>query len=278
MQIGRTLPPAAAPIGLRNLVSGIRGNLAGQRELERFQSELRAYFGVKHCFLVSSGKAAFTLILQALKQLSPDRDEVLVPAFTCYSVPASVARASLRIRLCDLNPGRLDFDFTQLSEMLLQRKGGRQTGGISSGGGPQAFVVPEPESAEASKNRILAVVPTHLFGIPADVPRLRKLVKGSGIAIVEDAAQAMGEEIGDGKAGTLGDVSFFSLARGKAFSVVEGGVILTDRNDLGSAESHRRQTPPLWAVASAETDFHGNGTNVAYAPLALLDSTQHSVP
>ncbi len=238
MQIGRTLPPAAAPIGRANLVSGIRGILAGPRELERFQSELRAYFGVKHCFLVSSGKAAFTLILQALKELSPDRGEVLVPAFTCYSVPASVARAGLRIRLCDMQPESLDFDFAQLSEMLPQRTGNRQTGGISGGGGPQVLKVPEPESAEASKNRILAVVPTHLFGIPADVPRLRKLVKGSGIAIVEDAAQAMGEEIGDGKAGTLGDVSFFSLGRGKALSTVEGGVILTDRDDI--AEVLRR--------------------------------------
>jgi len=50
--------------------------------------------------------------------------------------------------------------------------------------------------------------------------------------LVEDAAQAMGETKAERKAVTLGDVSFFSLARGKAFSVVEGGVILTDRNDL----------------------------------------------
>src|SRR5205814_5139597 len=118
MHIGRTLPPAATPIGIREIISGVCGIFRGQRELDRFQSELKENFGVKHCFLVSSGKAAFTLILLALHELFPDRDEVLIPAFTCYSVPSSVVRAGLRIRLCDQRPDSFDFDFAQLSAML----------------------------------------------------------------------------------------------------------------------------------------------------------------
>src|SRR5947209_10297976 len=118
MRIGRTLPPAATPIGVTEIVSGVCGIFRGRTELDRFQSELKEHFGVKHCFLVSSGKAAFTLILLALKELFPDRDEVVIPAFTCYSVPSSVVRAGLRIRLCDLRPDSLDFDFAQLSAML----------------------------------------------------------------------------------------------------------------------------------------------------------------
>lgn len=203
MRIGRTIPPAATPIRIRDLFSGVRGILTGQRELDRFQMELKEHFGVKHCFLVSSGKAAFTLILLALKKLSCDRDEVLIPALTCYSVPSSVVRAGLRIRLCDLQPHCFDFDFAQLSAV-----------------------------AGDSMKKILAVVPTHLFGFPADVSRLRKLVRDPGVAIVEDAAQAMGAITEGGKVGTLGDVSFFSLGRGKALSVVEGGIILTNRDDL----------------------------------------------
>jgi len=118
MRIGRTLPPAATPITLKAFVSGILGIFRGRRELHRFESELKQDFGAKHCFLVSSGKAAFTLILLALKELSPDRDEVLIPAFTCYSVPSAVIRAGLKIRLCDLDANRFDFDFAQLSTML----------------------------------------------------------------------------------------------------------------------------------------------------------------
>jgi len=203
MRIGRTLPPAAAPVALGDLLSGLRGMLAGARELEQLRSELRRQFGVKHCFLVSSGKAAFTLILQALQALAPERDEVLVPAFTCYSVPSSIVRAGLRVRLCDLQPEGLDFDFPQLSALLGQ-----------------------------GAERVLAVVPTHLFGLNADVARVRRLARNAGTAVVEDAAQAMGEEGASGKLGTGGDAGFFSLGRGKAMSVVEGGVILTDRDDL----------------------------------------------
>lgn len=202
MRIGRTLPPAAAPIGMGSLASGFAALLAGRRPLERFERELKEHFGVRHCFLVSSGQAAFTLILQALKALSPGRDEVLIPAFTCYSVPASIVRAGLRIRLCDVSPDRVDFDPAQLCAI------------------PTA--------------KVLAAVPTHLFGLPAEVAGLRKLLRDPGIAIVEDAAQAMGETVEGGKLGTLGDIGFFSLGRGKALSCVEGGVILTNRDDIAA--------------------------------------------
>src|SRR5438309_5846824 len=165
MRIGRTLPPAATPIGIREIISGVCGIFHGQKELDRFRSELKEYFGVKHCFLVSSGKAAFTLILLALKELFPDRDEVLIPAFTCYSVPSSVVRAGLRIRLCDLRPDSLDFDFAQLSAMLSEsppphteaRPAGRAS--ESSVGTRDAA-----GSSRNSSKRVLAVVPTHLLG------------------------------------------------------------------------------------------------------------------
>src|SRR5713226_6542174 len=87
MRIGRTLPPAATPIGVREIVSGVCGIFRGRKELDRFRSELKEHFGVKHCFLVSSGKAAFTLILLALKELFPDRDEVLIPALPVIRFP-----------------------------------------------------------------------------------------------------------------------------------------------------------------------------------------------
>lgn len=233
MRIGRTLPPAATPIGIGDIVSGVCGIFTGQQELDRFQLELKEHFGVKHCYLVSSGKAAFTLILLALKELSPDRDEVLIPAFTCYSVPSSVVRAGLRIRLCDLHPDCLDFDFAQLSAMLSEasrpRADADPAGVTSESQGGTRY--PAATSGDSIK-RVLAVVPTHLFGYPADVARLRSLIREPEVTIVEDAAQAMGETREGRKVGTLGDVSFFSLGRGKAFSVVEGGVILTNRDDL----------------------------------------------
>ena len=158
----------------------------------------------KHCFLLSSGKAALTIILLALKKIYPDRDQVIIPAFTCYSVPAAVKRAGLQIQLCDLAPSSLDLDQEQLKKIIAKDK---------------------------QEKKILCVLPTHLFGCPADVTGIRSIV-GPEMPIIEDAAQAMGETCCSRKLGTLGDIGFFSLGRGKALSTMEGGIIITDRDDL----------------------------------------------
>jgi len=176
--------------------------LSGRDAEERLTQEFCAYFQTKHCFFVSSGKAALTLTLLALKDLHPERDQVLIPAFACYSVPSAIVRAGLHIQLCDIDLATLDFDFDQLQEKL-------------------------------ANPRLLCVIPMHLFGLPADVERIRRLNPDPSIAIVEDAAQAMGGQWLGRKLGTQGDVGFFSLGRGKALTAVEGGVIITDDEKLG---------------------------------------------
>lgn len=229
MRIQRTLPPAAAPIYLRDLISGLMGLIRGQQELERFKSELKEYFGVKHCFLVSSGRAALTIILRALKEIHPEKDEVLIPAFTCFSVPSAIVRAGLKVKLCDNNPDTLDFDFDQFAKVLTCDSQSRHSGSQSLGENDEASA---GSHNTPFQNRLLAIIPTHLFGLPADMDGLRELSNYPGITIIEDAAQAMGEEYKGRKLGILGDVGFFSLGRGKAFSTIEGGIVLTNRDDI----------------------------------------------
>lgn len=222
MRIGRTLPPAAAPIYLNDIFSGLKGLIRGPKEIDRFESELKAYFNVKHCFVLSSGKAALTIILKALHALHPDRDQVLIPAYTCYSVPSAIIKAGLKVKLCDIDPKTLDFDFDQLNDIL------------------------SPSNAFNSTNSILAVIPTHLFGLPADVDRVRKINTGDRISIVEDAAQAMGGTLNGKKLGTLGDAGFFSLDRGKSFSTVEGGIILTNNDDMADHIAEQMKDLPSY--------------------------------
>jgi dTDP-4-amino-4,6-dideoxygalactose transaminase len=204
MRIGRTLPPAAAPISFKDLISGLRGAMQGPSEVKRFEAELKDYFGVRYCFLVSSGKAALALILRALKQLHPERDEVLIPAFTCYSVPSAVTNSGLKVKLCDVDPETLDFKRADLEQLL----------------------------SNGSKS-LLAVVPCHLFGFSADIEMVRKSLKEKSVVIIEDAAQVMGARRNGKMAGTMGDVGFFSLGRGKALSCVEGGIIVTSKKEIG---------------------------------------------
>lgn len=204
VRIGRTLPPAVAPIRFRNIINGLSAIFLGGRAIKIFSDQLKDHFKVKYCFLLSSGKASLTLILLALKALYPDKDEVLIPAFTCYSVPAAIIRAGLKIRICDVESETLDFDYLELAEQL---------------SGP----------------RVLCVIPTHMFGGTADISKVREIIGNRNITIVEDAAQAMGCEHKGSRIGTLGDVGFFSLGRGKAFSTVSGGIVLTNSDDIGKA-------------------------------------------
>jgi hypothetical protein len=86
----RTLPPAAAPIFPGDLMHGVAGAMFAKRYLEKIETEMKAYFGVKHLFFVSS-ESRLTLILTALKSLS-SRRRVGIPAYTCFSVPRPWSR------------------------------------------------------------------------------------------------------------------------------------------------------------------------------------------
>jgi len=218
-RIGRTLPPAAAPIYPEDIVSGITGQFRGRKTVTKFEEELKTYYRVGYCFTLSSGKAALTVILHALKELYPARDEVLIPAFTCYSVPSAIVRAGLKVRLCDLKPDSFDFDYGQISTIV-----------------------------SACRDRLLCVVPVHLFGIPVDIERLRNIIGDDNIFIVEDAAQAMGGESQGRKLGTIGDVGFFSLGRGKALSTVEGGIVLTSRKGIAENIARVMETIPDYTL------------------------------
>lgn len=202
MKIGRTLPPAAAPLSWKDIASGLGGIIGRHTTENDANTQLATIFGKKYCLTVSSGKAALLVILTALKKLHPGRDKVLIPAYACYSVPSAITRAGLRIELCDIDLATLDFDAQALSTKL------KDPG-------------------------LLCVIALHLFGLPADVERLRRMRCDPEVTIIEDAAQAMGGEWQGKQLGTLGDVGFFSLGRGKALTAIEGGVVLTDNDALG---------------------------------------------
>jgi perosamine synthetase len=238
LKIGRTLPPAASPIYFADILSGLKGLFQPEQALARFKEELQSFIGVRHCFFVSSGKAALTLVLKALRELEPDRDTVLVPAFTCYSVPSAVLRAGLRLKLCDVDPDTLDFNYFRLERALDERTGpSGAVQGATSGRGA---------------GRLLAVVAVHAFGIPSNIERVHAFAARAGAFVVEDAAQALGGVCNGKRLGALGDVGFFSLGRGKPLSCVEGGIIATD-NEAIAVEVGRqaKNLPGYGAMALA---------------------------
>ena len=219
MKIQSTLPPTAAPVPLQGLLAGCAALLSARSYRERLKAELRDTFGIDHVFLVSSGKAALTLILSGLRRLSSKR-KVVMPAYTCYSVPSAVVKAGLDVALCDINPATLDLNREHLAHTL--------------------------------DDHTLCVLPTHLFGLPADVEQVQVLCRPRGITVVEDAAQAMGGMRQGRWLGTIGDVGFFSLGRGKNLSSGGGGVIVTRSATIAAAiqeEYDRLPKESRWAAA-----------------------------
>ena len=195
----RTLSPAGSPIPFKAVISSLSALWNKRMVVQGFKEEIENYFGGKHVFLASSGKAALYIILLSLKELS-HRDEVIIPAYSSFCLASAVARAGLKARLCDVDPETLDFD---LHELL-----------------------------SAISDRTLCVIPVHLFGFVANMESIRELLRFNGSFVVEDAAQAAGALYNGKKAGTLGDVAFFSLGRGKSISTVQGGVVITDNDSI----------------------------------------------
>lgn len=202
MRIGRTQPPTAAPITFRDLCHGVAGLFASERCLRALEGEIRRRLGATDVQLVSSGTAALTVALKALKARATGT-EVVIPAYTCPSVPAAVIKAGLTPVPCDVNSATFDFDLRALPELL--------------------------------SARTLCVVAHHLFGIASDIELLRSICAPAGIPIVEDAAQAMGLTVNGQILGTLGDISVLSFGRGKYLTCGSGGVIVTTSSEMAQA-------------------------------------------
>lgn len=231
MRIGRTLPPAAAPLDGRDIAAALAGFSREEKAVIRLMSQLKVYFGTEHVFPVSSGKAALTLGLRALARLAPAKNEVIVPAYTCYSVPSAVVKAGLKIVPCDLDPRTFDFNHEHLVRLI------------------------NPAT--------LCVMPTHLFGIPADVDAVVRLRSREHFYIIEDAAQGMGVEHEQKFLGTRGDIGVFSLGRGKNITSGSGGLIITGSDEIAGCIKEQ------YSELSAATHFE-NMNDIVMAVLLVL--------
>lgn len=196
----RALPPvSAAPLSVQQLWWGLSSLWARTDLRVRRRKEFSAYLGIRHVYPVSSGKAAVFLALKALQQCASGT-EVVVPAYTCFSVPSAIVKAGLSVVPCDVDPTSYDFDFVRLEQAITPKT--------------------------------LCIITTHLFGIPADTERIKALAAKCGVFVLEDAAQAFGVKQGGRYLGTGGDVGIFSFGRGKQVTCGSGGLVVTGRADI----------------------------------------------
>lgn len=163
------------------------------RNVSLFEKEFANYVGVKYAVGLASGTDALTLGLKAL-DVGMD-NEVILPA-NSYPTAFGVAQMGARIRLVDVK-GDGTMDPARL--------------------------------ADAITRRTRAVVPVHLYGNPADIEAIKKIVGKKNIVVVEDAAQAHGTP----SAGSLGDIGIFSFYPTKNLGALgDAGMIVTNKKDI----------------------------------------------
>jgi len=163
-------------------------------EVEALEAELARLIGVEHAVGVSSGTDALLVALLAL-DIGPG-DEVVVPAFSFFATASSVARVGATPVFVDLDPATL--------------------------------MIEADAVAAACTPRTRAVIPVHLFGLCADMEPLLALARSRGLAVIEDAAQAIGATCGGRQAGALGTIGCFSFFPTKNLGAFgEAGLITT---------------------------------------------------
>jgi len=195
------LAPAGIPISLEDLSKAVRLRKSGISYSALFLEHIAEIVDSDYAFDFNSGRTALAVILDALSELAKDgRNEVVIPAYTCYSVASAVVRCGLKIRLCDIDPVTLDYDYEKLQEV--------------------------------DTSRVLAVVACSLFGISCDWESLRQLQRENGYFLIDDAAQSFAVNSEDCAPGTCGDVGFYSFGRGKNLTTYSGGVAVTDNDDI----------------------------------------------
>lgn len=188
-------------------------------EVARLEEGIAAYCGTAEAVGLSSGTDALLVALTALG-IGPG-DEVIVPAYTFFATAGAVARVGARPAFCDVEPDSLNLD-PEAVRRYLEHRCRREDG----------------RTVNATTGATLkAIVPVHLFGRMADMDAFAALAGLHGLALIEDAAQAIGAEAPDGRrAGGLGDVgclSFFPTknlgAFGDAGMCVTGSAALAGR-------------------------------------------------
>jgi dTDP-4-amino-4,6-dideoxygalactose transaminase len=174
------------------------------RYVVRFESEFAKYIGGKNCLAVANGTDAIEIALSAL--CVGAGDEVIVPANTFFATAEAVHNIGAEVVFIDCEPNFYNIDLSKIEEKITPRT--------------------------------KAIIPVHLYGLPADMDAVMAIARKHNLKIIEDCAQAHGAKYKDRTVGTFGDAATFSFYPGKNLGAYgDAGAIVT--NDDAVAERCR---------------------------------------
>lgn len=199
------IAPAGTPISSLTFLRALMRGLTQASIDTQLGGSLAAHSGRQHHWLTSTGRGGMVLALQAMRDANndPRRTEVIVPAYTCYSVPAAVVKAGLKPRLCDVDPRTLSI--------------------TADGLGRFDF------------SRVLGVISANLYGIPNALAEIETIARDNCTRFLDDAAQALGASHAGRPVGGFGDAGLFSFDKGKNITSLEGGALVVSDPRLAAA-------------------------------------------
>jgi perosamine synthetase len=202
VKMKRIIPIAKPVLGreeegvIRKVVQS--GMLVQGEKVRSFEKAFADYIGVKHAVAVTNGTIALDTTLKALK-IGPG-DEVIVPAFSFVATGNCVLFQRAKPVFADIDQRSFNIDPSDVNEKITART--------------------------------KAIIAVHMFGQPAKMKELKEIAQGHEIFLIEDAAQAHGAEYNGQKAGGLGEVGCFSFYATKNMTTGEGGIIMTNNDEL----------------------------------------------
>jgi dTDP-4-amino-4,6-dideoxygalactose transaminase len=169
-----------------------------------FEAEFAAYCGVDHCVSLNSGTSALHLALRCL-DVEPG-DEVVTVSMTFIATAWAISYVGATPVFVDIDPVRRTLNVDNL------------------------------EAAITSRTK--AIIPVHLYGMPAEMDRIMAIAEQHGVPVIEDAAQAHGARYQGRRVGQFGQIACFSFYPGKNLGAYgEGGALIT--NDASIARRAR---------------------------------------
>jgi dTDP-4-amino-4,6-dideoxygalactose transaminase len=175
---------------------------------QAFEQEFAAYCGVGYCVSLNSGTSALHLALRCLN-IGPG-DEVITTPFTFIATAWAINYVGATPVFVDIDPGRRTLDPVKL----------------------EAAVTP----------RTKAIIPVHIFGVPADMDAVNVIARKHNLSVVEDAAQAHGARYKGRRVGQFSAMSCFSFYPTKNLGAYgEGGALLTNDEKLAARARSLRE-------------------------------------
>ena len=165
---------------------------------KEFEDRIKLLTGAKNAIAITNGTAALYCCLLSLG-IGPG-DEVIVPNLTFVATANAVIMTGATPVLCDVSPKSMCIELDNIKKVVTQKT--------------------------------KCVIPVHLFGNATQMNELKTYTKLNGIRVVEDAAQGVGVKVDNQHVGTFGDLGILSFYGNKTITCGEGGVILTDDDEL----------------------------------------------